>query len=478
MKPIGTVVTDHLDEVEELQRLGQEHPDVWIEQVFRCRLWEKQAAIARSVVENARTAVRSCSGSGKSFIAARAAMAFLHNFEPSTVITTAPTFRQVEMILWREIAAAMGQANVRLGGDLTSVRLDIQENWFAVGLSTDHPERFQGFHNEHILVIGDEAGGLSEAIYSAIENPMATGDAHELLIGNPTQPVGPFRDCFTSPLYQTFHISAFDTPNFTELGITRQDIRDGTWERKVRDRALPYPGLVSPKWVAERYADWGEGSYLWLVYVEGDFPGTGVNSLFDLADVEAAMERTIEPTGEKICGLDVARYGDAETVFGVRQGDHVFPMTAWSHSATTHTAGRTKRHILLNNPTYTCVDSVGVGGGVADMLRDENVPVVDFNAGAASVDKEKFGNRRAELYWALSRKCAEGTLDLPQDAKLKGELCDIRYRYDQRGKMWIETKEEARSRGTRSPDRADVVMMMFAPPRSLRRGGKPNQKVY
>jgi len=478
MKPIEVPVQDYTEEVLELQKLGQTRPDLWIEQVFRCRLWGKQAEVARSVMENTRTAVRSCSGSGKSFIAARVALAFLHNFEPSTVISTAPTFRQVELILWREIAAAQGQASIRLGGDLTNVRLDITENWFAVGLSTDHPERFQGFHNENILVIGDEASGLPETIYSALENPMATGNAHELLIGNPTQPVGPFRDCFTSPLYQTFHISAFDTPNFTALGITREDIRDGAWEKKVGDKVMPYPGLVSPRWVAERLIEWGEGSYLWLVYVEGEFPGSGVNTLFHLPDVEAAVERTIESEGDKISSLDVSRYGDSETVFAVRQGDHVFEMAAWSHADTTHTAGRTARHIRLNNPTYNFVDSVGVGGGVADMLKAEDISITDFNAGAVAVDKERYGNRRAELFWYLSRKFVEGTIDIPDDGKLKSQLCDIRYRYDQRGRMWIETKEEAKARGSRSPDRADALMMTYAPAKSRGKKGRPNQKIY
>lgn len=479
MKPLAAPPRDQTAEALEFQKLGQEKPDLWIEQVFRCKLWQKQAAIARSVVDNTRTTVRSCSGSGKSFTAARSALAFLHNFCPSTVITTAPTYRQVELILWREIAAAQSQASIPLGGNLTAVRLDIQEDWFAVGLSTDQPERFQGFHNENVLVVGDEASGLPEGVYSALENPMATGNAHELLIGNPTQAAGPFRETFSSPLYQTFHISAFDTPNFKAFGITIQDIRDDTWKQKIGDRPMPYPALVSPQWVAERYIEWGEGSYLWLVYVEGEFPGSGINALFDLSDVEAAIERHLEPEGEKVSALDVSRYGDSETVFGVRQGEHVFEMTAWSHADTTHTAGRAKRNILVNNPTHNIVDAVGIGGAVADMLKEQDVGnVTQFSAGAPAVDKEKYGNQRAELFWLLSRRFADGKIDIPDDVKLKGQLCDIRYRYDSKGRMWIETKEEARSRGVRSPDRADVLMMMFAPALKRGVGGKPNQKQF
>jgi hypothetical protein len=399
------------------------------------------------------------------------------------------TFRQVESILWREIAVRHGGAKLPLDGNLTSTKLELAANWFALGMSTDDPVRFQGFHNANILVISDEASGLPEDIYTALENPMSTGNAHELLIGNPTQAVGGFRRAFDSESYEKFHISAFDTPNLKEFGITIEDIRSGDWKDKVEGKELPYPSLISPYWVAEQYREWGEGSYHFQVYIMGNFPPAGVNTLFRLQDVEAAMKRgedEIPAKGSRVAALDVSRYGDDETVYGERVGDRVLTLTGWSHMETTYTAGRTLRLVKVGNPDNIIIDAVGVGGGVADMLKEElgvkaGLQLVEFNSGGTARDKETFGNRRAEVFWDLARRTQDGRLALPKDDKLKAQLCDVRYRYDSHGKIWIESKEEMRSRGTKSPDRADTVMMLFAPEVLHpfgKFGAKPNVKYY
>lgn len=442
--------------------VSKAHPEFWVEEVLDCKLWGMQKEILRAVVESPRVVVRSAEATGKSFTAACAVLYFLYNFQPATVITTAPSFRQVQSILWREIAQRFGMARIKLDGKLTDVKLDIEENQFAIGLSTDMPERFQGFHNQNILVIGDEASGLGEAVYRAIENPLATGNAHLLLIGNPTQPMGPFRDCFSSTLYRKFHISAFDTPNFTKFGVTIEDIRKGTWKEKTEKHIMPCPYLVEPAKVAERFKEWGENSFMFQVFVMGEFPEAGVNNVFRLSDIEAAMEREVKPEGDLVAGLDIARYGDDQTVYGTKQGNHYYPMVSWSHAELTHTAGRVLRQVEKDKPKVLNVDVVGVGAGVVDMLKHEvKCQLTEFNAGARAIDKERFGNRRAELYFRLQRQLEEGEIQLPRDERLKAQLADIRYRFDQKGKLWIESKEEARSRGSRSPDEADTVIALL-----------------
>jgi hypothetical protein len=453
------------EEMLKIQQIGREMPELWIEQFFGVKLYDRQAEIARGVFKNSRTVARSCRGAGKSFVSAGVVLCFLYNFMPSTVITTAPTFRQVESILWREISGLKGRAKIPLDGNLTATRLELSDNWFAIGMSTDQPERFQGFHNRNVLVIGDEASGLPEEVYTAMENPLSTGNAHQLLIGNPTQPTGGFRRAFDSEIYEKVHISAFDTPNFTTFGIMLEDIRNDTWKDKIGDKELPYPNLVTPQWVSERFKEWGEGSYHFQVYVMGEFPQSGVNTLFRLQDIEAAMRREVGKDGNKVAALDISRYGDDETVFGERVGDSVLPLKSWSHQDTTYTAGRTLRFLKEGNHAGITIDAIGVGGGVSDMLKQEinlRAFITEFNAGGQAKDKEMFGNRRAECYWNLEKLCEDGGCSLPKDEKLKAQLCDIRYKYDSKGRIWIESKEEMRARGSKSPDRADVVMMLFS----------------
>lgn len=457
-------------------------PDWWDETVLGRRLWLKQKAIAQSTFYYPRTTVRSCESSGKTFGAAGIVLTFLYNFPPATVITTAPTNRQVEDILWREIRQAFAGSRMALEGNLTRKALEISEDWFAVGFATDEPERMLGYHNVNVLVVGDDAAGLSQDIFGAIENPLSAGNTHELLLSNPTQSVGAFRDTFTSDLYKKFHITAFDTPNFTTFGITEEDIESGEWLKKWAGQELPYPQLISPQKVAERYKNWGPGSYLYVVFVKGDFPDAGVNNLCRLSDIEAAMSRVLNrdeyEKSLKVAALDVARYGDDECCFIWRQGNKYADPVTWGHQETGYTIGRTVTLIKEIKPVRTYIDVVGYGAGVYDILKKEigeEHKIVAFDSGKEPLNKERFLNRRAECWWDFNKKLADGELDLPDSDKLKSQLSDIRYTYTPKGLLQIESKEDAKDRGSKSPDVGDATMMCSS---SSRGGGPPRQWRY
>lgn len=438
-------------------------PVWWCENVLGVRLWQKQKDIIEAVRDHARVAVRSSDSIGKSFVAACIALWFLYNFRPATVLTTAPTGRQVKDILWREIAARHGTAKYPLGGKLNQVQLEIDTDWFAIGLSTDEPERFQGYHNENVLVIGDEASGLPEMVYLAFENPLASGNAKLLLIGNPTQITGGFYRAFTSEIYKTFHVSAFDTPNLAGFGLTVEDFKNKTWKDKIGNNPLPYPSLTSPQWVADQLADSGEGGYNFRVHVKGEFPETGVNNLFSIAEIEACQGIEVSADGDKIAALDVARYGLDESVYLLRQGGRVLKIERWGHQDTVYTTGRTVRLMREDNPATIRVDDIGVGGGVADQLIKEEMKVERVNVGMPATDTEHFLNRRAELYWLLHKRFVDKKISIPVDRALVGQLVDIRYTYNGKGQLVIESKEDAAKRGSKSPDIADALMMAFIP---------------
>ena len=444
---------------------GRKYPDLWIENYLDCQMWGLPKLIARSVFHNPRTAVASCSSASKSHTAGRISLAFLYLFAPSTVITTAPTFRQVEDIIWREISGAWAGAKINLGGDLKKTGIQLTEKWFAIGLSTDEPEKFQGLHNENVLVIGDEASGLTPAVYTAMENPLSSGNAHQLLIGNPTQPTGNFKDAFNSPLYKTFHISCFDTPNFTEFGLTIEDIRTGKWRKKIGSSPLPRPYLITPQWVWERYEEWGENNMLFQVYCLGQFPESGVNTLIPVHVIDYAMDTVeLEAKGIKVASLDASRYGDDESVYMLRVGGKITKMITWGHQDNVFSAGRTASLLREDKPLICRIDSVGIGAGVYDILKDNGFSnIEEFNGVAKPLDVETFANLRAEIYFDLANKLQSGEVDLKDDPKMRSQLADLRFRYNARNQLLIESKEEARKRGVKSPDRADALMMLFKP---------------
>lgn len=453
---------------QEIRNKARIFPDWWIEFVLGRPLWRMQKAIAQATFYYPRVTVRGCESFGKTYDAAGIALCFLYNYKPATVITTAPTNRQVEDILWREIRVAFTNSRLPLEGQLTRKQLELSEDHFAVGFATDEPERMLGYHNVNVLVIGDDAAGLTQDIFGAIENPLSAGNTHELLISNPTQSVGSFRDTFNSPLYKKYHVSAFDTPNLTTFGITEEDIESGEWQKKWGGKELPYPQLISPQKVAERFKNWGKGSYLYVVFVLGDFPEAGVNNLCKLSDIEFAMSRELErkeyDKALPIAALDVARYGDDECAFAVRQGNKVLDVITWGHQESTYTAGRTANLIRQNKPARTYIDVVGLGAGVYDILKKEigsEYHILEFDAGKEPLDKERYLNRRAEGWWLFNKKLVDGELDLPNNDNLKSQLADIRYTYNTRGLLQIESKEDAKARGSKSPNEGDAVMMTF-----------------
>lgn len=191
-------------------------PVAFARDVLGVDLWSRQQEIARAVRDVARVAVRSCHAAGKTLVAAVCVCWFLYTRPDAIVLTTASTFRQVRYVLWRTIQGLILGAKRYLGGELLDTELRLGERWYALGLATDHPERFQGFHAPHVLVVVDEPGAVPPDVFAAIEGVLASGRTRLLMIGNPTQPGGPFFDAFHSQAaaYRSFRISAFDTPNF------------------------------------------------------------------------------------------------------------------------------------------------------------------------------------------------------------------------------------------------------------------------
>lgn len=443
-------------------------PEYFTSKILNKTLWPVQAEILRSVRDNMRTAVRSCHGIGKTFTAAMCILWFLYRHPKAIVLSTAPTWRQVEKLIWKEIRSAYREALIPLGGNLLPKTPElhlIHDEWYAAGLSTNEPDRFQGFHEEHILVIVDEAAGVNLEIYEAIEGILTSSGARLLLIGNPTAVGTPFYDAFTKSIgYHTFHVSAYDTPNFTEYGITPEDIANDTWQHKAHE--VPYPRLITPQWVSDRFKAWGESSAPYQVRVMGNFPQQGEDTLIPLLWIELAMERWEETSeGQPVqLGVDVAAYGSDKTVIAVRKGQKVTALNVYSQKNTRETAGLVRLHAHENETRKVSVDEIGIGRGVVDSLEENGFYDVGVNVSEKSSDPERYHNLRAELWWNM-RELLDPEKDpialLPDD-ELLSELASVKYKVDARGAIQIESKEDMKKRLGHSPDRADAVVLAFA----------------
>lgn len=270
---------------------------IWkAEQIFGFAPWSKQREILHSVRQNPRTAVRSSHGTGKTATAARVVLDWMTEGR-GIVVTTAPTWHQVEGQLWKEIATASRKAVIPIGGKLTSTRLEIAKDWVAYGLSTDQPERFQGEHSERLLLVVDEASGVDEAIFQAAQGYLTAAGASVLLLGNPTRMSGTFFNAFAADSrYHKIHISTFDTPAFTGEDVPADVLR-----------ALP-----TRAWADEMALLYGEDSPEYMVRVLGEFASlSGVPYFKQLSRfVPTPAKLTGEIVGEPVKGGRV-RFTDA-----------------------------------------------------------------------------------------------------------------------------------------------------------------------
>lgn len=152
----------------------------------------------------------------------------------------------------------------------------------------------------------------------------------------------------------------------------------------------------------------------------------------------------------------------AEDVLCTRVGNYVFPIRAWSGLAGPELVGAMSQHIDPRYPVH--IDSIGVGYNLVGIARMKDLYAIPVNVRETPKDPERFLNLRAELYWKLRDALdpdGDIQLALPDDQLLASQLTAIKYKFNAKGKIQIESKEEMASRGLPSPDRADALAMTF-----------------
>jgi phage terminase large subunit len=276
------------------RKYWQDNPVEWIEKFLGCTLWSKQREIVEAVRDNDKVTVRSGNGVGKSFVASAIALQHLFTHPYSKVLTSAPTMTQVRDILWVEIAKLHGflSQHIEPSGYLTQVRLKLADGWYAMGRSTDEPQKFIGVHERNLLVIFDEASGIPREMFDASESLLTARGNKLLLIGNPWEPGSYFHETHTGeiPNFTRIHINVLESPNI------RKVVENGRvkYEDNLDENGdLPFPDLSSMKWVNHQRDAHGEKSAAWSIKVLGEFPTIATDALFDGRWLAAAVQKGI-----------------------------------------------------------------------------------------------------------------------------------------------------------------------------------------
>jgi len=425
-------------------------PDVW------------QSAVLMDLANSPRVSVRSGQGVGKTGIESVVALWFLSCFPFPKVVCTAPTRQQLHDVLWAEISKWQAKSPILkriLKWTKTKIYMrNYEERWFATARTATKPENMQGFHEDYMLFIVDEASGVDDKIMEAILGTLSGPFNKLLMCGNPTRTSGTFFDSHNKDRedYKTHKVSCLDSPRTSKDNIA----------------------MLKRKY--------GEGSDVWRVRVEGEFPRGESDTFIALETALFAKEEVrVNPSGDTLyVGCDVARFGDDETTIYARIGMAVVGSRFHFKQGTMVTAGWVLSLVKTAKEEYPDIthvqiriDDDGVGGGVTDRLNEVNneqslgYEIIPVHNGGSS-DDEYYGNKGSETWGTIKELLEEnmskhilgqpGVLQLPDDEKLVTQLTTRRWRMGSNGRIFLESKKDMKKRGLPSPDRADGFVLAFA----------------
>jgi hypothetical protein len=402
-------------------------------------------AMAEDLKRDPDATIRDATASGHG-IGKTAEVAFLILWAMSTRpqltgVVTANTMTQLNTKTWRELALWWKRAINTHWFKWSATKfwhVKHPETWYvsAIPNSEHNSEAFAGLHGFYKLIIYDEASAIPDKIWEVTEGAMTDPRSIWCAFGNPTKNTGRFRDCFE-----------------------RDKKRWRT--RQIDSRSCK---MTNKSELAEQVETYGEDSDFVRVRIRGVFPRLGSFQFISTEIVDRAILHDLPYEAHcmlpPVLGVDVARYGDDQTVLVVRQGRKVLKVLKFRELDTMQVAREVVTVIKQFRIPVTFVDGVGVGAGVVDRLRMLGYEVVEVNAGETAYDDETYYNKRAEM-WGRMRDWLPGA-DLPDDQGMRAALIGIEFDFDDKERIRMERKKDMKRRGQASPDEGDALAHTFA----------------
>lgn len=422
--------------------------------------WQREALIALRTCN--RISIRAGHGVGKTAWECWVILWFMCTRYPFKIPITANSQDQLRDVVWPELR----KWSTRLPEPLRE-QLDIQaeriawraapEAAFAVArtASKDNPEALQGFHEDNLLFVIEEASGIAEVVFEVAQGALSTPGAIIVMCANPTQASGYFHASQTTlaDRWHTMRVSSEDVPRATGH-------------------------------IADIIANYGKDSNQYRVRVLGEFPNTEDDAVIPLHLVDAAMDRAGKiarlPGIAPVWGVDVAWMGSDRSALAKRQGNELLePIKWWSGNDPHQTALRIFRIWEETDeeqrPAAIMVDSIGMGAATYLKLRELGLPARQCNVGEAASASERYARLRDELWFRGREWLQAAACVLPRDNALKAELVSVKYAMQPSGKIKVESKDDMRERGLRSPDLADAFLLTFAGGEHKRQARKPER---
>ncbi|MBP9870403.1 MAG: hypothetical protein KBC53_02760 [Nitrosomonas sp.] len=181
--------------------------------------------------------------------------------------------------------------------------------------------------------------------------------------------------------------------------------------------------------------------------------------------VDAARRNRVESDAQLIIGVDPAIGNNDRCAITHRRGRKITDITTLRNYNTMELAGYVVSLIRQFNPSHVFIDCIGIGAGTVDRLHEMGFQhiVIGVNVARSAANKEKYGNLRAELWDEMKQWLMQPMgVQIPDDDDLHRDLASLGFKYNSSGKLYIESKKDAKDRGLPSPDLGDSTMLTFA----------------
>jgi hypothetical protein len=429
----------------------QNNPVLFVDEVLGATPDKWQIKFLQAIAKgNRKISVRSGHGVGKSTASAWAMLWYFMTRTPVKVVVTAPTSAQLFDAMFAELKRWVMQMPQPLQ-DLLTVKQDRivfnaapDEMFISARTSrAEQPEALQGIHSESVMLVADEASGVPEQVFEAAAGSMSGHNAVTLLLGNPTRSSGFFYDTHNrlGNEWVTFRVSCEDSPR------------------------------VSSDYISEMMSRYGEESNAFRIRVLGDFPRSDDDTIIPMELIEGAKQRDVQTSqsAPMLWGLDVARFGSDSSSLTKRKGNVVIePPRVWRNLDLMQLTGAVVAEYEAqkpeDKPDQILVDSIGLGAGVVDRLRELGLPAegVNVSESPSFSPNQTYANLKAELWYKAKAWFERRDCRIPDDSRLISELATVRYTFTSSGKTKVESKEDIKKRGLKSPDCADSLILTFA----------------
>ena len=446
-----------------------EHPAAMVRELFGVEPDKWQEEALEAFPHHQRVAMKACKGPGKTAVLAWLGWNFLLTRPHPKIGAISITGKNLEDGLWPEMAKWQKKdRSGTLDREFTWTKTRIfhnthPETWFmsaktwAQGADKEEQAKaLAGFHADNVMFLIDESGGMPDAVMAGAEAALANaeatgiGEAHIVQAGNPTQLSGPLYRAFKSNAKRLWY---------------RVEITGDPDSPKRSSR-------IGVEYARQQIEQYGASHPYVLVNIFGEFPPSSMNALIGPEEVRASMGKYYRDyqigTSPKIMGIDVARFGDDQSVIFYRQGLQAFVSDKYRNMDSATGAAVVSRKIEEFQANAVFVDDTGgFGSGWIDNLRQLGRSILGVHFATRAHDPNKYANKRAEMYFDSVEWIRRGGA-LPDSAELLNALTQTTYTF-QGDKLILEPKDMVKQKIGHSPDEADAFVLTFAEPVSVQR---------